>query len=165
MQTDYPLDRRVGPEAKKSYREKVKSGFLAKYLSGPCVLDIGHKGADAEAETIVPHAIGVGMDYPGYDGLRLPFPNDSQDAVYSSHCLEHIPNSNAALAEWYRVLRLGGYIVLAVPHQWLYERKATVPAHSTAPINASTHPRHCWPRLRMRCLLEAIVCGCCATTM
>ena len=68
------------------------------------------------------------MDYPGYDGLRLPFPNDSQDAVYSSHCLEHIPNSNAALAEWYRVLRLGGYIVLAVPHQWLYERKATVPS-------------------------------------
>ena len=35
LQTDYPLDRRVGPEAKKSYREKVESGFLAKYLSAP----------------------------------------------------------------------------------------------------------------------------------
>ncbi len=81
------------------------------------------------------------MDYPGYDGLRLPFPNDSQDAVYSSHCLEHIPNSNAALAEWYRVLRLGGYIVLAVPHQWLYERKATVPSRFQPRPSTLLHTR------------------------
>jgi SAM-dependent methyltransferase len=128
LQTDYPLDRRVGPEARKTYREKIESGFLAKYLSGPSILDIGHKGADPDAETIVPHAIGVGFDYPGYDGLRLPFPDGSQDAVYSSHCLEHIPDSKGALAEWYRVLRVGGHIVLAVPHQWLYERKATLPS-------------------------------------
>jgi hypothetical protein len=26
------------------------------------------------------------------------------------------------------VLKVGGYIVLAVPHQWLYERKATLPS-------------------------------------
>lgn len=128
MSNDFPLDRRVGPEARKTYRAKIESGFLAEYLSGPCVLDIGHKGADAQAETIVPHAIGVGLDYPGYDGLRLPFADTSQDAVYSSHCLEHIPDSKAALVEWYRVLRVGGYIVVAVPHQWLYERKATLPS-------------------------------------
>lgn len=128
MLTEFPPDRRVGPEARKTYRTKIESGFLAKYLSGSCVLDIGHKGADPQAETIVPHAIGVGLDYPGYDGLRLPFADASQDAVYSSHCLEHIPDSKAALAEWYRVLRVGGYIVVAVPHQWLYERKATLPS-------------------------------------
>ena len=128
MQTEYPLDRRVGPEARKSYRGKVESGFIAKYLSGPSVLDIGYKGADPEAETIVPHAIGIGLDYPGYDGLRLPFPDGSQDAVHSSHCLEHIPDSRTALADWYRVLRVGGYIVVIVPHQWLYERKATLPS-------------------------------------
>ena len=53
LQTDYPLDRRVGPEAKKSYREKVESGFLPVPLR-PCVLDIGHKGADAEQKPSCP---------------------------------------------------------------------------------------------------------------
>jgi SAM-dependent methyltransferase len=128
LQTDCPVDRHVGPEARKSYRQKIESGFLARYLAGPSVLDIGHKGADLEAETIVPHAIGIGLDYPGYDGLRLPFPDGSQDAVHSSHVLEHIPSATAALAEWYRVLRIGGFIVLTVPHQWLYERKAALPS-------------------------------------
>jgi hypothetical protein len=125
---DYSPDRRVGPEARKSYREKVRSGFLAKYLSGSAILDIGHMGSDPQAETIVPSAVGVGLDYPGYDGRQLPFQDESQDAVYSSHCLEHIPDSQTALAEWYRVLKVGGYIVMAVPHQWLYERKATLPS-------------------------------------
>lgn len=49
----------------------------------------------------------------------------SQDAVHSSHCLEHISDYRSALAECSRVLKVGGYLVLTVPHRWLYERKPT----------------------------------------
>ena len=75
-----------------------------------------------------PHAIGVDLDYPGYDGCTLPFPDESQDTVFSSHALEHIGDYRNALRDWFRVLRIGGYLVCAVPHQFLYERRAALPS-------------------------------------
>ena len=116
-------DRRVGPEIRKTYRQKCESGFIERYLSGPHILDIGFRGWDAASQPIVPQAVGVGLDYPGYDGLHLPFVDESHDAVFSSHCLEHIDDYRTVLGEWYRVLKVGGYLILAVPHCWLYERK------------------------------------------
>jgi SAM-dependent methyltransferase len=127
-QMDDLLDRRVGPETCKTYRRRIESGFISAYLSGAAILDIGFKGDDPLAQPIVPLAIGVDVDYPGYDGKYLPFADDSQDAVHSSHCLEHIRDYQSTLAEWYRVLKVGGFLVLTVPHQWLYERKATIPS-------------------------------------
>lgn len=44
-------------------------------------------------------------------------PDDAYDAVLSSHVLEHISNPLGALAEWRRVVRPGGYILLIVPHK------------------------------------------------
>ena len=61
--------------------------------------------------------------------FRLPFSDHSQDAVYSSHCLEHILDYRSALREWYRVLKIGGYLVIAVPHHFLYERRRQLPSH------------------------------------
>jgi SAM-dependent methyltransferase len=115
--------RHVGPEVRKTMRARIESGFFAQYLSGPNVLDIGFRGGDPANQPIVPWAIGVDKDYPGYDGVRLPFADRSQDAVHSSHCLEHIANPGQALGEWFRVLRIGGFLVVTVPHQQLYERK------------------------------------------
>jgi SAM-dependent methyltransferase len=82
----------------------------------------------AGAEPVTEKAIGIELDYPGYDGLNLPFENGSQDAVFASHTLEHIEDYRSALSDWYRVLRIGGYLVIAVPHQQLYERKAMLPS-------------------------------------
>lgn len=118
----------VGREAHKTYTEKLRNGFFKKYLNGPAILDIGYRGDFAQAVPIRPHAIGIDLDTPGYDGLRLPFEDASQDAVYSSHCLEHMPDPIAALREWHRVLKIGGHLVIAVPHQHLYERKMTLPS-------------------------------------
>jgi predicted SAM-dependent methyltransferase len=53
----------------------------------------------------------------------LPFPDASQDTVFASHVLEHIEDWAASLVDWYRVLKIGGYMVIAVPHRDLYERK------------------------------------------
>jgi SAM-dependent methyltransferase len=117
--------RQLGPEVRKTVRARLESGFFERYLGGANVLDIGYRGNSPDNQPIVPHAIGVDLGYPGYDGKTLPFEDLSQDAVHSSHCLEHIPDPIAALAEWFRVLRHGGYLVLTVPHQQLYERKPT----------------------------------------
>lgn len=53
---------------------------------------------------------------------RLPFADASVDTVYSSHLLEHIEDYRAALAEWWRVVKPGGYLVLYLPHRDLYPR-------------------------------------------
>jgi SAM-dependent methyltransferase len=124
------LGRAVGGEARKSYDKKVASGFWSRFITGPNVLDIGFKGYGAVhgVVTIMEGAIGVDLDYPGYDGKRLPFPDASQDAVYSSHCLEHIPAHIIAIQEWYRVTKVGGHIITVVPHACLYERKRRPPS-------------------------------------
>jgi SAM-dependent methyltransferase len=120
-------DRRVGIETQKSYDDKSLSGFWTLYANGANILDIGFKGHIEGCGPIAEHAIGVDLDYPGYDGHTLPFENESQDTVYSSHCLEHIPDDVHAIQDWFRVLKTNGHIIVVVPHAYLYERKMTIP--------------------------------------
>src|ERR1700722_11359160 len=122
--------RRIGHESAKTYMANVQSGFLERYLSGENILEIGYQGAD-KTSTVVSQAVGVDLDYEGYDGLHLPFDDCTQDAVYSSHCLEHIDDDVGALRDWFRVLKIGGYLVLTVPHQYLYERKLVLDPNKT----------------------------------
>ena len=48
------------------------------------------------------------------------FADNAVDNVYSSHLLEHIADWHAALREWWRVLKPGGYLCLYLPHADLY---------------------------------------------
>lgn len=111
-------------EPQKSHKKRLESGFYRKYLSGSSILDIG--GGDSAS--IIPNAITVDLDFPGYDGLTLPFSDETQDAIFSSHCLEHVDDPGASIREWFRVLKVGGVLVLIVPHQFLYERKLDLPS-------------------------------------
>jgi SAM-dependent methyltransferase len=120
--------RPVGLESRKSYGLKIKNGFFDKYVSGSAILEIGYKGHIDGAVPIVPQAIGVDLDYPGYDGVILPFPDESQDTVYTSHCLEHISDYRSAIREWFRVLKPGGHLIIVVPHQFLFERRQELPS-------------------------------------
>jgi ADP-heptose:LPS heptosyltransferase/SAM-dependent methyltransferase len=118
----------VGEEAGKTYKLRLENGFIDTYLSGEAILDIGYKGYIADVVPIVPQATGVELDFPGYDGRTLPFAEESQDAVFASHCLEHIPDFRNALQDWFRVLRTGGFLVIMVPHQFLYEKRVALPS-------------------------------------
>lgn len=113
-----------GGEPSKTHAERLKMGFYKKYLSGQHILDIG----GGRGPAVVPNAIIIDIGFPGYDGLTLPFPTSSQDAVHSSHCLEHVDDQVLALKEWFRVVKIGGYLIITVPHQFLYERKMTLPS-------------------------------------
>lgn len=116
-----------GPETEKSHLSRLLNGFYNKYMSGKG-LDIGYRGSISDAEPVLSDAIGVDMDYPGYDGKTLPFPDESQDYVFASHVLEHIDNPMQAVKEWFRVLKPQGHLVICVPHQYLYEKKLARPS-------------------------------------
>ncbi len=121
----------VGQEARKSFDRRLSSGFWSRFITGEKVLDIGFRGGLGAASVvpIVEGAIGVDIDYPGYNGKVLPFANQSQDAVYSSHCLEHISNNIEVIQDWFRVIRVGGHIICVVPSLHLYERRRRPPSH------------------------------------
>jgi SAM-dependent methyltransferase len=42
--------------------------------------------------------------------------------VHSSHCLEHLVDPRAGLAQWFRILMPGGHLVITVPDEDLYEQ-------------------------------------------
>jgi ADP-heptose:LPS heptosyltransferase/predicted SAM-dependent methyltransferase len=48
---------------------------------------------------------------------RMPlFADASVDTVFSSHLLEHIVDYAGALAEWWRILKVGGHLILYLPN-------------------------------------------------
>lgn len=51
------------------------------------------------------------------DGRRLPILPDSVDTVLATEVLEHVPDPDRCLAEFHRVLRSGGRLLLTVPFQ------------------------------------------------
>jgi SAM-dependent methyltransferase len=102
-------------EASKIRTRLQREGTFDRYISGT-VLDIG-----CGADKIIPDA--VGWDKESGDAQKLEgVPNDHYDTVFSSHCLEHMRDPLEALLNWYRVLKPGGYLVVNLPDEDLYEQ-------------------------------------------
>lgn len=57
------------------------------------------------------------------DVSALPFAAASLDAIYCSHVLQDVPNDRRALAEFYRVLRPGGWAIVNIPLHADYTRE------------------------------------------
>jgi ADP-heptose:LPS heptosyltransferase len=53
------------------------------------------------------------------------FASESVEAVFSSHTLEHLEHWQAALADWWRLVKVGGYLILYLPHRDLYPNIGT----------------------------------------
>ena len=70
------------------------------------------------------------ITYQSADGLSLPLPDDSLDAVFANMYLHHCPDPLAAIREMVRILRPGGRLVLtdmdAHPYAWLKTEMADV---------------------------------------
>jgi len=116
-------------EAGKAYPLRLATGFLDRFCGGETVLDVGFTGySNPDNKPSLPGAIGVDINYPGYDGLHLPWADQTVDCVFSSHCLEHIEFHQEVIMDWYRVLKIGGYIVCIVPSRELYEKKKFPPS-------------------------------------
>jgi SAM-dependent methyltransferase len=50
------------------------------------------------------------------------FVHEQFDFVYSSHCLEHLPDPRGALQEWWQLVKPGGHLFFTVPDEDLYEQ-------------------------------------------
>ncbi len=65
----------------------------------------------------------------------------SYDVLFASHVIEHLANPLAAMAEWARVVRPGGLVVLVVPHRdgtFDHRRPVTPLAHLEDDLRAGT---------------------------
>ena len=109
-------------ETSKAKKRREEEGFFEKYARGKG-LDIGFGG-----DPVTPNVKGYDFEHGNalyLDGLK---PNEKFDFVYSSHCLEHMPDPGLALKIWWKRVKRGGYLIFAVPHRDLYERKKTLPS-------------------------------------
>jgi SAM-dependent methyltransferase len=102
-------------EAKKT-NEIRGENFIKKYLSGK-VIDIG-SGDDL----VCTWAEGFDREDGDANHITKFREINSYDAVHSSHCLEHMHNPERALLEWWKLIKPGGYLVLVVPDEDLYEQ-------------------------------------------
>ena len=104
-------------EARKTERIRGE-GFKHTYLTGT-VIDIGCGSA-----LVVPHAVPFDVEHGDAQRLLDYFEPRSFDCVHSSHCLEHMKNGPEALRQWWALVKPGGYLVLVVPDEDLYEQGA-----------------------------------------
>ncbi len=117
-------------EVELSLLEKTPGAKLRKLLDLGCgdgsftikcadVLVIPDKnvyGIDAVPENVA-KAKQRGIDARCYNlNSRIEFPDNQFDVVVASHIIEHLNNTDLFLQEIYRVLKPGGYLVIATPN-------------------------------------------------
>jgi SAM-dependent methyltransferase len=110
----------MGQETSKCYSKRRARGDFQRYLFGHGI-DIGC-GNDP---LIVQEGSVRGFDLLDGDALYMEeIKDESYDFVYSSHCLEHMPDVYLALHNWTRILKQGGILYVVVPDFELYEKKS-----------------------------------------
>ena len=92
------------------------STLLTPLLQGK-ILDIG-----AGVDPISEGAVIFDKDQGDAQFLDRYFPSNSFDVVFSSHCLEHMMDPREALKTWYSLVRPGGFLIIIVPDEDLYEQ-------------------------------------------
>ncbi len=112
-------------ECSKSIQRRLSdSNFLRKYFVGNG-LDIGGKPDPlALYKELFPLISGLRTwDWEDGDAQLLAgVGTGTLDFIHSSHCLEHLVDPYEGLLNWMRVLREGGYLVVTVPDEDLYEQ-------------------------------------------
>lgn len=110
--------------SKTIYRRLSNPNFLINYFRGQG-LDVG-AGTDPLSNYIYLFpAISSIRSWDVKDGdaeILETVPDNLYDFVHSSHCLEHLNNPLIGLFHWLRVTKPGGYLILTVPDEDLYEQ-------------------------------------------
>jgi SAM-dependent methyltransferase len=114
----------MGQEQSKAAKRRFNDGvFHTRYFVGRGI-DIGgapdplaqYKGIFGGMGVVRTWDIGDG-DAQFMNGV----PDGTYDFVHSSHCLEHLVDVRAALGNWTRILKPGGYMVVTIPDEDMYE--------------------------------------------
>lgn len=113
---------------------------IVRYTRG-AVLDLGcgpkkafphFVGVDSKKDTElfgIEMAPDVTCDVGDPVAFEATFNADSVDAIFSSHLLEHVEDHVAALKAWWSAIKIGGHLVLYLPHADLYPNIGTAGAN------------------------------------
>lgn len=107
--------------------ERFCQGLVLDVGCGNDLIVPGAKGIDGRA---LPTVWRVTQAIEALD-LDLPDLVGKCDAVFSSHCLEHLRDDHGALVSWARMLRPGGYLCLYLPDDQKYDNSKN-PEHIQA---------------------------------
>jgi SAM-dependent methyltransferase len=115
----------MGDELSKAIKRRFNIGtFHTRYFVGQGI-DIGHvSGTLSHFANFFARLESV-RDWSKDDGdpqLLTDVPDNSFDFLNSSNCLEHLNNLSVTLKNWIRVVKPGGYLILTVPDEDLYEQ-------------------------------------------
>lgn len=107
------------------------AGTYAKHYCKGIGFDIGCMKKEWALSGAIPIDIGFG---DGYHATNLP-DIGLVDYIYSSHCLEHIPNWVNTLDYWYNKIKVGGVLFLYLPH---YDQEYWRPWNDRKHVNIFT---------------------------
>jgi predicted SAM-dependent methyltransferase len=110
-------------EASKAMKRRFHSGNFFKYFSGKGI-DIG-AGPDCvdKYKNVFGFESAYNWDLKDGDGQILASVADNTfDFLHSSHSLEHMVDPRVAVFNWVRVVKPGGYLIITVPEQIMYEK-------------------------------------------
>jgi SAM-dependent methyltransferase len=112
-------------ELSKSIPRRLREpNFLRRYFVGKGV-DIGGKPDPLTLYAEFFPLMGEVKVWDLEDGdaqLMAGVADETYDFVHSSHCLEHLHDPAEGLRNWLRILRPGGYIVVTIPDEDIYEQ-------------------------------------------
>lgn len=100
-----------------SKTQALRSPAQIRRLFGGTVLDIG-----CGDDLVVGHAQPFDRAQGDCSHILDYLSPESFDCVHSCHCLEHMPDVPGVLADWWRLVKPGGFLVLIVPDEELYEQ-------------------------------------------
>jgi SAM-dependent methyltransferase len=133
-------------ECSKSIGRRLSdSNFVRKYFVGDGI-DIGGKPDPLLLYTeLFPLIKSVRMwDWEDGDAEFMNGVADgTYDFVFASHCLEHIRDPKVGIANWFRILKPGGHLIVNVPEEDLYEQ-------GVFPSTHNLDHKHTWTMFKTR---------------
>jgi SAM-dependent methyltransferase len=95
----------------------LRKAFTRNYTSGKIALGEKHSYLRADPSWIILDIEDADFNVDFSSHAPFPFEAETQDIIYSCHCIEHIPNEAILywLRESYRILKPGGHIRLEAP--------------------------------------------------
>lgn len=120
-------------ECSKSILRRTRdSRFALRYFVGDGV-DIGGKPDPLALYTELFPRITSVKTWDLEDGdaqIMASVADESFDFVFSSHCLEHLRDPQEGLANWLRIVRPGGHVIVTIPDEDLYEQGVWPSTHN-----------------------------------
>ncbi len=137
LMNDYDLKRRLETLLDNFMRDATWSGKIV--LDAGCGTGRGTQAILKRDATIIAMDIGLNLVRRTVDRcncsavvgdvLACPFPDNYFDVVFSSEVIEHTPDPLAAIAQFHRMLKPGGHLILSTPNRawhWLVSLASTL---------------------------------------